>query len=247
MLTKAKPQPPEHPRRFYRQVDAVASGPGFVVRLDGRDIRTPQGEKLCLPTLALACLIAKEWEAQSELIVLPDMPATRLAQTAVDHVSASREAVAGEIARYAGSDLLSYFADAPKSLVDQQIHHWGPVLDWAENELGLRFERTTGIIHKPQPAGTIEQVKALALRLDDFALAGLAHASALYGSAILALAVERGQLTGDTAFELSRLDEAHQEGQWGVDEEAAIRTGRMRREAEMLQEWFQALRSRAPA
>jgi chaperone required for assembly of F1-ATPase len=116
------------------------------------------------------------------------------------------------------------------------------VLDWAESQLGLKFERATGVIHKRQPAQTIEQVKTLALRLDDFALAGLAHAAGLYGSAVLALAVERGELTAGTAFELSRLDEAHQEGQWGVDEEAAIRTGRMRGEAQMLQAWFEALR-----
>lgn len=246
MLTKAKPQPPEHPRRFYKAVDAVASGLGFVVRLDGRDIRTPQGEKLCLPTLKLACLIAGEWKAQGEHILLPEMPATRLAQTAVDHVAGMRDAVAGEVAKYASSDLLCYFADSPKSLVDEQIRHWGPVLDWAEAELGLRFERATGIIHKPQPAQTIEQVKTLALRLDDFELAGLAHAATLYGSAMLALAVERGELTAGAAFDLSRLDEAHQESQWGVDEEAAIRTGRMRQEAQMLQAWFEALRSHTP-
>jgi chaperone required for assembly of F1-ATPase len=245
MLTKAKSQAPEHPRRFYKLVEAVASGPGFVVRLDGRDIRTPMGEKLCLPTLKLACLIAEEWKAQGELIVLPDMPATRLAQTAVDHVGGAREAVAGEVARYASSDLLCYFADSPKSLVDEQDQHWGPVLDWAESQLGLKFERATGVIHKRQPAQTIEQVKTLALRLDDFALAGLAHAAGLYGSAVLALAVERGELTAGTAFELSRLDEAHQESQWGVDEEAAIRTGRMRGEAQMLQGWFEALRPHA--
>lgn len=246
MLTKAKSQAPEHPRRFYKLVEAVASGPGFVVRLDGRDIRTPQGEKLCLPTLAMAELIAAEWRAQQAFIRLPDMPATRLAQTVVDHVSGAREPVAAEVAHYAASDLLCYFADAPKSLVDQQIHHWGPVLDWAQTELGLKFARATGIIHKPQPAATLEQVKALALRLDDFALAGLAHAAALFGSAILALAVERGELTASTAFELSRLDEAHQEGQWGVDEEAAARTARMAGEAQMLQAWFEALRSHAP-
>lgn len=243
MLTKAKPQPQERPKRFYKQVDARACGQGFCVRLDDRAIRTPQGESLELPTLALAELIAGEWAAQGEHIVLPDMPATRLAHTAIDAVAERRDAVAAEVAHYAGSDLLCYFADGPQALVDEQVHHWGPVLEWAETDLGLRFERATGIVHKPQPAQTLELVKALALRLDDFALAGLAHAAGLYGSAILAFAVERGELTGETAFELSRLDEAHQERQWGVDEEAAARTARLRHEAAVLDAWFKALRS----
>lgn len=247
MLTKAKPEPQERPKRFYKQVDARACGQGFCVRLDDRPIRTPQGAALELPTLSLAELVAGEWAAQGEHIVLPDMPATRLAHTAIDAVAEAREATAAEVARYAASDLLCYFADAPQSLVDQQVQHWGPVLDWAETDLGLTFERATGVIHKAQPPQTIDLVRTLALRLDDFALAGLAHAAGLYGSAILAFAVERRELTGETAFELSRLDEAHQERQWGVDEEAAARTARLTAEARMLQAWFEALRSHALA
>ena len=49
-------------------------------------------------------------------------------------------------------------------------------------------------------------------------------AAGLFGSAILALALQRGRLTGEAAFDLSRLDEAFQEEQWGVDAEAAVRS-----------------------
>ena len=62
-------------------------------------------------------------------------------------------------------------------------------------------------------------------------LTGLATAVPLLGSAVLGLAVQRGALPGTQAFELSRLDEAFQERQWGVDAEAELRTAARRSEA----------------
>ena len=64
----------------------------------------------------------------------------------------------------------------------------------------------------------------MAAALDDFALSGAALAVGLFGSAILALALQRRALTGPEAFALSRLDEAYQEELWGIDEDAAHRT-----------------------
>jgi chaperone required for assembly of F1-ATPase len=79
------------------------------------------------------------------------------------------------------------------------------------------------------------------LALDDYALAGLALAAGTLGSVILALALQRGRLSGDEAFALSRLDEAFQEEQWGIDAEAAERTAVLRRDMAMLERWFRAL------
>ena len=72
-------------------------------------------------------------------------------------------------------------------------------------------------------------------------LTGLATAVPLLGSAVLGLALQRGALSGDAAFDLSRLDEAFQESRWGVDEEAAARTAARRAEAQLLERWFRAL------
>lgn len=236
-MVKKHGDSPDRPRRFYKQAKAEGLG----VLLDGRALKTPGGAALVLPTEAAAGLVAGEWEAQVDFIDYATMPATRHAYTAIDRVAAARAEVAREAARYAGSDLLCYMATEPAVLVDRQLKAWGEILDWALADLDLEFIRTHGVSHTPQPASTLERVEALALEMDDFRLSALAFAGALYGSTILALAVERGRLTGEEAYELSRLDEAFQEEQWGVDEEAAERTAGLRAEAAMLERWIRAL------
>ncbi|HEY8571369.1 ATP12 family chaperone protein [Phenylobacterium sp.] len=240
-MRKGFHEPAEKPRRFYKSVEAVEDDGGFGIALDSRRLRTPKGLPLVLPTRALADEIAGEWAAQGETIEMAQMHATRLANTAIESVPQAREATADSVANFAGSDLLCYFAEDPQSLLQRQQAAWEPVLQRAEAELGLSFVRAAGIVHQAQPEASIEKVRALATSLDDFALAGLAFCVALYGSAVLGLAVQRGWLTGEEAFDLSRLDETFQEEKWGVDEEAAERTARMRIEAQMLDRWFKAL------
>jgi chaperone required for assembly of F1-ATPase len=58
---------------------------------------------------------------------------------------------------------------------------------------------------------------------------------------VLAIALQRGWISGRQAFDLSRLDEAWQEEQWGIDDEAAERTQRLHVEAAMLDRWFRGL------
>lgn len=234
-------EPGDKPKRFYSDVSVAPMNGGFTVLLDGRPLRGPKGAQTVLPTAALAAQVAGEWVAQGEVLDLPRMHATRLANTALDSVPRAREATAQAIADYAASDLVCYFAEAPAGLVARQTRDWGPLLDRAEAELGLGFVRAAGIVHRPQTPQTLARVKALALDLDDFGLTGLAFGASLFGSAVLALALQRGWLSGEAAFDLSRLDEAWQEEKWGVDAEAAERTQRLRGEAAMLDRWFRAL------
>jgi len=240
-LRKGFHEPVEKPRRFYKVVEVADAEGGFVVLLDGRGLRTPGGKRLVAPRRALAELIAAEWTAQVATIELAQMHATRLANTAIDSIAGAREATADQIVHYAGADLLLYFAEEPEALVRRQTELWGPLLDRAEREARLSFVRASGIVHQAQPQESLDELRRIALERDDFALAGLAFAAALFGSAVLALGVQRGWLTGVQAFELSRLDEAWQEERWGVDEEAAERTARLRTEADMLERWFRAL------
>jgi len=240
-LRKGFHEPVEKPRRFYRQVTVEPTEAGFGVFLDGRSLRTPQGARFAAPTRALAELVAREWAAQGEAIELAQMHANRLANTAIESVPGSRQAIADQLAQYAGADLLCYFAEEPAALVARQEERWGPLLDRARAEEGLAFERTAGIVHREQPAATLARVREIALSLEDFALAGFAFGVPLLGSSVLGLAMLRGWLTADEAFELSRLDEAFQEEKWGVDAEAAERADRLRDEARMLERWFESV------
>jgi chaperone required for assembly of F1-ATPase len=229
---------PERAKRFYRKAETAKAERGFVVTLDGRTPRSPLGARLVLPTKALAELVAAEWAAQGPDILPETMPATQLAFAAL---SQEAPAAAARISAFAGTDLLCYFADGPAELIARQEVRWGPVIAWAQEALGVTFRRARGVIHQPQPPEMIARIEALAAAEPLFALAGLARAAALFGSAILAFALQRGELSADAAFALSRLDETFQEERWGVDAEAAARADATAREAVMLERWFAAL------
>jgi chaperone required for assembly of F1-ATPase len=233
--------PVEPPRRFYKAVSAGQVADGFGVFLDGKPVKTPGGKALILPNPALADMLAKEWDAQATHIEMAKMRATRLAFTAIDFVGGSRDAVAAEIGRYAGADAVCYFADGPDALIERQQAQWEPMIAWAEQTLGVEFVQVTGIRHQEQPAVSLLKLARLAEEEDDFGLVALAHATALFGSAILAFALGRGALDGAAALDLSRLDEIFQQERWGVDEEAAERAADLLAEALMLERWFRAL------
>lgn len=245
-LRKGFHEPVEKPRRFYKAVTVVEADGGFGIQLDGRTLRTPRAQHLALPTRAAAEQVAHEWAAQGETIEMATMHATRLANTAIETIGGAREAVADQVAQYAGSDLICYFAESPEALVARQEALWGPILSRAEAEERLVFARCAGIVHRDQPSETLARVREVALSLDDFALAGLAFGTSLFGSAVLAIGLLRGWLEADEAFDLSRVDEAFQEEKWGIDAEAAERAERLRGEARMLERWFRSL-SQEPA
>ncbi len=108
------------PKRFYSAVDVARGDDGqHIVTLDGKPVRTPARGPLAFASEPLARLVASEWEAQSEVIDPGTMPVTRLVNTALDGVARDPDAVAEDMARYAGSDMLCYRADTPVELVDR--------------------------------------------------------------------------------------------------------------------------------
>ena len=129
-------------RRFYKSAEVVAAeGGGFALRLDGRGARTPGKRPLVAPTRAVAELIAAEWAAQGETIEPMSMPATRLANSAIDGVADALAETRAEIAGYAAADLVCYRAEAPEALVALQAEAYDPVLAWARDSARRAFRR----------------------------------------------------------------------------------------------------------
>ena len=86
----SNPQPAPAAKRFYKETGIAEETKGFVVTLDGRQLRSPARNALILPTKALALAVAAEWDAQTDLIEPIAMPLMSLAATAVDQVAKER-------------------------------------------------------------------------------------------------------------------------------------------------------------
>lgn len=217
-------------KRFYELVETRVEGTGHEILLDGRPVRTPAKAALRVPTQELAEAIVGEWKAQGETIDPRTMPLIGLANAAIDRVAPEQAAFVRGLAAYGESDLLCYRADTPDALVVRQAEHWDPLLAWARRRFDVDFEVVHGIMHRPQPATTLERLRKAVEALDAFALAGLSPLITITGSLIIALAVAEGAIALDTAWAAATVDEAWQIDQWGEDKDEAQRLEARRRE-----------------
>lgn len=233
-------QPPL-PKRFYTDVSVGQADGGFAVLLDGRPVRTPKKLPLSVPTRSLAEAMAAEWAAQKERIDPVTMPLSKLAITAIDGVAGSMPEVAGDIVRFAGSDLLCYRAEAPVALAVLQAAAWDPVLRWVEAESGARFFLAEGVMPVTQSRQALSRFGDLLTPFGAFALTCLHVMTTLTGSAFLALAVAKGRLGVEAAWDAAHLDEDWQIARWGVDVEAAERRARRHAEMEAASRFLQLL------
>lgn len=209
-------------KRFWKEAKAEACDGGFTVRLDARAVKTPAKSPLVVPTLAMAEAIAEEWDAQQGLVKPDTMPVTRAANSAIDKVAVQFDEVAGLLAAYGESDLLCYRAERPVELVARQAVVWDPLIEWCATELSAPLTVTAGVVHVTQPAESVRHLAQAVRAFSPFHLAAVHDLIAISGSLVLALAVTRGRISVDEAWELSRIDESWQNEQWGVDEDAAV-------------------------
>jgi len=210
-------------RRFYDKVDVAAGEEGWSVRLDGRPVKTPAKRPLVLPSEAMARGVAEEWAAQAEEVRPETMPLGRLATSAIDLMPERRGDVIEEVMAIARADMLCYRALSPAELARRQRARWQPWLAWAEEALAAAFTTTDSLAPVEQPPGTLNRLRQAVAALGDWRLLGVHAATRLTGSALLALAIERGRLGADEAVDLALLEERYEIELWGLEEEQAER------------------------
>ena len=214
-------------KRFYRSVAIANHECGFSIQLDGKDVRSPAGRMLHLPSVALAEAIAKEWEAQKDKIDPSSMPLFSLAVTVVDRVTPQRDATITELSSYGGNDLLCY-RDDQDDLAIRQHEQWQPWLDHLAKNCSIHLQIGTGIMPIFQP----DAVKFILLiaAYDNWRLGMLHRATSLSGSLVLGLVFVDLMIDIDQMFALSFLDELWQNEKWGKDFEALDRHAFLRTE-----------------
>ena len=232
-MSKEKIENRPLPKRFYAAANVAAIEEGFGITLDGKNVRTPQGQLLQCSSQPLALAIAAEWEAQAEHIDTDTMPLTRLLNIALDRVETDREALLADIAGYAQTDLLCYRApveenalglpSANQKLRLLQLQHFDPILAWSDETFGLRFICTDGLTPVAQPAESLREVETLFAAANHYALAALALIAPILGSALLTLALWKGRISAEEALAAAHLDEAVHAMQWGDDHEVVAK------------------------
>lgn len=229
-------------RRFYKSVAVTGTKTPFSIALDDRPLRTPLKRPLDLPTRPLAEAIASEWQAQAEKVEPRTMPFTKLANTALDRVADHRRRIIGDIADFAGSDLVCYRVDKPLGLIERQARNWQPVLDWARTRLGGDFAVTEGIVHVEQPATALEAIRDYLAGKDAWALTALHNMTTLTGSALIsAMACEAAILPAE-AWLAAHVDEDWQIEHWGWDEEARLRRDHRKQEFDFCLRFYELSR-----
>jgi chaperone required for assembly of F1-ATPase len=216
-MTRSPPR-----KRFYTSAGVAEADGGFAVTLDGKPIRTPSGRQVIAPTREIADAIAAEWNAQGEMINPLSMPLTRFANSVVEAVADRVDAVADDVAKYLGTDLLFYRAGHPEALVAQEAAHWDPIVFWAADALGAHFILAEGIVHVTQPEPAVAAARR-AFPDDPWSVSALHVVTTLTGSALLALALAHGVRDPEQVWAAAHVDEDWNIEKWGMDEEVAAR------------------------
>lgn len=175
-------------KRFYVDVTVAARDDGWQVMLDRRAVRTASGREQRVPSPALAEALAAEWRDQGDEIDPARFILRDQADYAIDCVAPDRAGAIGKLVAFAETDTLCYRAAPEEALYRRQLEQWDPLLEGVEQRLGVRFVRTSGVLHRPQPAETLAALRTHLATLDDFSLAALHALAALAASLAVALA-----------------------------------------------------------
>lgn len=217
-------------KRFYKTVNIEEREDGYSVLLDKRDLKSPAKRPFILPSKPLAEAIATEWDAQKEHIDSMTMPHMALAATAIDRISQQRPGVIEQMSKYGETDLICYWSDEPKDLHERQKTTWQPYLDWAQEDLGLKLNVHTDIMQCDQPEECLKKVHKLIDAYDNWSLSALSSATHCTGSIIISLALVKGRISLEDAFNASQVDETYQIELWGEDWEAKERREAIKRD-----------------
>ena len=191
--------------------------------LDARAMRTQGGNPQVVPANALAETLAEEWRAQGETIDPAAFPMRDMVDYAIDRVRPDPAAAVSAILPYGDTDTLCYRAEEGDSLRQRQDEAWDPILAALETRHGVRFARASGVLHAPQPEGTLAGMRRHLETLDPFTLTAVQNMASIAGSLCIALAALEQDADIDAIFAAGNLEEDWQAVQWGWDGDALAR------------------------
>lgn len=144
-------------------------------------------------------------------------------------IGKDREEVIDRLVRFSLTDMMLFWGQN-EDLVKRQEKIWGPLLEWANEEINTKFIRTQSLDVPEQEKTSGYRLKAFLEKLSDRELAAFYVAALNMKSVLLAAALVKGRINAKQAFEAAYLEELWQAENWGVEEEAEKRRAEVRQE-----------------
>ena len=137
-------------------------------------------------------------------------------------INQNREAVIDKLVDFALNDVLLFWS-TDKKVQQEQEKKWSPILAWANKIVNSEFRRTTAIDIYPENQDTSLKLRNYLSSLSEKELSGFYIATLNMRSVLLALALVKGRITAEQAFELAELEELYQANKWGSEPVAEAR------------------------
>ncbi len=124
------------------------------------------------------------------------------------------------LVKFINTDAILYRQPFPDSLVELQRKNWDPILNWAQKHHNVTLEPISGLFGKKQSPETIEKLKNICLKMDNFKLAAFERAVLQTKSFLTALALMERAITVQEAADAARCEVNHQISFWGEVEDS---------------------------
>ena len=256
--------------RFWKDVflgyEAPTNGDDehFVVQLDRRNLRTPQGAKLAIPAdrPLLACLIAQEWDEQTKVVKPHSLPLTSLMSRAIDALQDEQghKDVQDYLMRYFDTDAVCFHDSEPARLVRLQEERWSPLLDWMRRSFDIEVNVAKDSLVCQQSPETREKVARIVAGLQPLDLASLERAVMTSKSMIIGLALIHRHIEAEQAALAAEVETASQVAAWGAIDDthdvdhaelrrqlASVACAQVTTEPELVERFLEVLRRRGGA
>ncbi|KAJ2603788.1 chaperone, partial [Coemansia sp. RSA 1804] len=211
-------------RRFWKTTGVEERDGNYVILLDKRPIKTPDGKQVQISGSqgTLAWLVAGEWESQTEVVGSHSLPLTSLIFRSIDglydpHVRAE---VVDKLLKYFQTDSVCLREEYPQTLVDLQQKHHAPIVEWASDAYGIDIQATDNIFALRQSSQAVARLREVVLEFSPLKLAALERAVMTAKSFLIGLALMEQRLSVEEAAIAAQVEASSQTQRWGELENA---------------------------
>ncbi|KAJ1984814.1 chaperone [Dimargaris verticillata] len=209
--------------RFWKTV-SVGEGPaGYVINLDKRSLKTPDGQTLVVPVdrRILALLVAAEWDSQTKVLKPHSLPLTSLVTRSIDGLrdAKQRQVVIDQLSRYLETDAICLHQSYPQHLVELQQRYWSPVIQRIEQAYGVTLSTTDNLFGMSQSQATAERLGQVVQEFSPLKLAAFERAVLHTKSFLLGLALVNRMISAEEAAKAAQVEVLSQIKQWGYVED----------------------------